>query len=125
MKAFEIGDFRMIACFHQGVESRLDQFGHPSTEDALFSEKVGLGLLSERGFNDAGTGGPKTFGVGESSLFCLFCIILIDGKKGWDSCSLLVFPSHQMSRAFRSNHHHVDLFRRDDLAVMNVEPVRE
>ncbi len=45
MEAFEVCDFRLIACFDKSVETGADEFGCSSTENSLFAEEICLCLF--------------------------------------------------------------------------------
>ena len=65
MQALEIGALGLIAGLDQGLEGHLHQGADAAAEDDLLAEEVGLGLLGERGLEDAGAGAADPLGVGQ------------------------------------------------------------
>ena len=49
--------------------------------------------------------------------------ILVNGNQGWYPRSLFVFAAHQMPRTLGSNHNHIQVCRRLDLAEVDIKAV--
>jgi hypothetical protein len=49
MEDFEVGNFGLVARFHENFEPCLDESGSSSAEDGLLTEKIGLGFFFEGG----------------------------------------------------------------------------
>ena len=56
MQALEVGHFRRVTRFHQGIEAGLDQFDAAAAKHGLLAEQIGLGLFAERGLDHAPLG---------------------------------------------------------------------
>ena len=65
MQALEVGDFRGVARFHQGVEPGLHQFRDAPAENRLLPEEVRFRLFPEAGLQDPGPGGADALGIGQ------------------------------------------------------------
>ena len=69
----------------------LDEGGRSSAEHGLLAEEVGLGLLRERGLDDAGPGAPDALGVGEGGGLGVSGGVPVNGEKPGRA---LPFPEH-------------------------------
>ena len=125
MEALEVGALGLVAGLDQGLEACRDQGGHPAAEHDLLAEEVRLGLFGEGGVEHAGPGAAVGVGVAERQGVGLDRGVLVDGDQRGDAAALGVGPAHEVARALRGDHGHVDAGRRDDLAVADVEPVGE
>ncbi len=65
VEALEVGRLRLVAGLDERLEAGLDERGQAPAEHDLLAEEVGLGLLGERGLEDAGAGRAEGVGVGE------------------------------------------------------------
>src|SRR5262245_46031522 len=54
VQALEVRDLGLVPGVHERLEPGLDQRRRPAAEHRLLAEQVGLGLLGERGLDDAG-----------------------------------------------------------------------
>ena len=69
-QALEVGDVRVVARLDQGVEAGLHQLGEAAAQHHLLAEEVGLGLLGERGLDDARAGAADALRVGQRQVPC-------------------------------------------------------
>ena len=65
VQALEIGALGLVAGRDQGLERHLDQGADAAAEHDLLAEEVGLGLLGERGLEDARAAAADPLGVGQ------------------------------------------------------------
>src|SRR5262245_49578449 len=123
VQALEVGHLRRVARFDQGLESGLDQRGQSAAKHRLFAEEVGLGLLLESRFDHAGARSADRPRVSQADLFGVSARVLRDGQQAWHAGPALIFAANQMTGAFRRDHKHVDVRRRNDLLEVNREAV--
>ena len=122
--AFEVGHFRLVAGFDQRFERGLDQGADAAAQDDLLAEQVGFGLLGEGGFDDAAAGAADAFGVGQRQLPGRFRRTGRSGDQAGHAAPFFVFAADQMPRPLGRDQGRIDAFRRNDLAEVDVEPVR-
>ena len=70
MQALEVRDLGLVAGLDERVEARLDEVGQAAAEHDLLAEQVGLGLLGERGLDDAGARAADAPRVGQREVAC-------------------------------------------------------
>ena len=125
MQALEIGQLRLVAGLHQGVEAGLDQRGEPAAEDSLLTEEVGLGLLFEGRLQHTGHRRADAARVSERAGARLAGRVLVNGEERGHAHPLFEEPAHDVAGAFGRDHGDVDVGRRQDLAEVDVEAVGE
>src|SRR5262249_33638079 len=125
VQALEIGHFRRIAGLYQRVKPGLYQRRETSAQHRLLAEEIGFSLFFKGRFQDAGAAPAYTRRVSQPNLPRIPRGILMYREQTGNAASLGEFISLQMARGFGRYHEHVDRFRRDDLLIMNGEPMRE
>ena len=125
MQALEIGDFRLIARLDQGLKPGLDEAADTAAQDGLLAEEVGDCFLRECGLYDAGLGRADALRVAERPCPSALGAILVNGQQGRGADASLEQLPDAMARRLGCNHRHVNARRRNDLAVMDIETVRE
>src|SRR5690606_25956257 len=99
--------------------------GQAAAKHGLLAEKVGFGLVTERRFEDARTSATHARSMSQRTFVCLARRILMDGDEAGNSASLSVNTANKMAGALRGDHVDVDVFRRLDDVIVDVESVRE
>ena len=110
----EVRELRLVAGLDERLERRLDQRRHAAAEQRLLAEQVGLGLLLERGLEDARAGRRRSAGVGEGPRAGRARRILLDREQRRHAAALLVDAAQQVPRALRRDHPDVDRLGRLD-----------
>ena len=125
MQALEIGHFRGVAGFNQGLETSLDEFHHAAAQHGLLAEQIGLAFFLEGGLDDAGAAAAIGGSVGERDVQRVAGGILRHGDQARHAAAALIFATHGMAWAFRRDHEHVDVGARLDQVEMDVQAMRE
>lgn len=125
VQAFEVGELRRIAAFHQCFETELDQLDGATAEHGLLTKEVSLGLLAEVGFDDAGLAATNGRGVGQGQFDCMAGGVLLHGDQCRDTMACLISRTHGVTGRFRRDHDHIKVGARLYLTVVNVETVGE
>src|SRR5262245_4957438 len=125
VQAFEIGHLRRVARLDQSLESGLNQRGQSAAEHRLFAEELSLSLLFESRLDDAGARPAYRPRVSQADLSGVTARVLSDGQQAWNSRAALVFAANQITGAFRRDHEHVDVGRRNDLSKVDREAMRD
>src|SRR4051812_387049 len=125
MQALEIRNLGGVTGFNKGFESLLDQRCQTATEHGLFTEKVALSFLFERCLQYAGPGRSDAMRVSQPEFVGAAAGVLLDGKQGGHATSFAVNATHQVSGAFGSDHHDVNVAGRHNGFEMNAEAMRE
>ena len=116
---------RIVAGLGEDFEAGLHQLADAAAENGLLAEEVGLGLGAEGGLKDARTGGADAGTVGQSLLKRLAGRVLVDGDEAGGAAADLVLAADGVARSLRGDHGDIDILRRNDLAKMDVEAMRE
>src|SRR5436190_6885140 len=125
VETLEVRDLRLVAGRDERVEARGDQRRRSSAQDGLLAEEVGLGLLLERGLDDARAEHADAVRVRERALERLAGRVALHGDERRGADTLDVGAADEVSGPLRRDHRDVDALRRLDLAEVDVEPVRE
>ncbi len=125
MHALEVGDLRLVAGLHEGVEAGLDQGADAAAQDGLLAEEIGLGLFRERRLDDPGPREAERLGVGEGQCLRLSGSVLLDGDQGRRATPLEVDLAHPVTGRLRGDQRYVDVGGRLDGLEADVEAVRE
>ena len=121
MEAFEVSDFRLIACFNQRVETGFHQGANAAAQYALFAEQVGLGFFLKGSLDNACAGAADAAGISQRYIEALAGSILIYREYVGNARAFREYAANQMAGAFRGNHEYVYVSRRDDLLEMDIE----
>ena len=124
VQAFEISNLGCVARFHQRFESLLDERSQAAAEDRLLAEQVALSFFLESGLQHAGAGRSDAMCVCETEFVSVSAGILMDRQQRWHTAAFAINAADQMSRALGSDHHHVNVGRRNDRLEMNAESMR-
>ncbi len=125
MEALEVGAFLLVSGLDQSVESRHHQRRHSTAEHRLFTEEIGFGLLLERGLEHPGPGCTERARIRKTQGLRTSARILMHRYQCRRALPLFIEPAHQMPGRFGSDQHHIDPGRRVNLAIVDVETVRE
>ncbi len=125
MEDFEVGNFRLVARFHENFEPCLDESGSSSAEDGLLTEKIGLGFFFEGGLEEASASGADPSGPGHSNRASLAGGVLLHREEGRNATSLDILASNDMSWAFGGDKDDVDIFGWLNGFIVNGEAVAE
>ena len=123
--AFEIGDFGLVACVDERLESAHDEFGQTAAQYGLLTEKVGLRFLGKGGRQYASPGSAEAVGVGQCTRLSLPGHILVHRHQAGHAAAGFVLPPDQVARSLRCDQDHVQIIARRDSSVMYVESVGE
>src|SRR5438094_1743944 len=121
----KVCEFDWIAGANQRFKARANECGRPAAEYCLLAENVGLRLLTRSGLKHAGTRAADSFCPGQSCLLGVAAGILMNCDQSGCATSPHKLPAHHRSQPFGSDHHNIDIFARDNRAVMNCESMRE
>src|SRR5580704_45947 len=125
VQALVVGDFGLVAGFHQGLEALHHKLGRPAAQHRLLAEQVGLGLLRERRLDHPAARAADAVGVGERPGVRLAGSVLRDREQTRDARALLVLAAHEVAGPLGRDQHHVEVLARLDLLEVHVEAVRE
>ena len=125
MADLEVGHFGLVASFGQGFEAVLDELGNATAEDCLLAEEVGFGFFGEGSLDDACAGATDCLGVGQCECKCLAGCVLLDTDEGRNALAFEELTANSVSRALRGDHADVVASFGGDIAVADVEAVRE
>ena len=123
MDALKICISRVIPCFHKGLESCLHQSSNAAAQDSLLTEQIGFRLGLEGRLKKTSSCSADCKAIGKRQVLCLSGIILLDSDQAWGSSSSLIFRPDRVPRSLRRDHGHIDVCRRNDTAIVNIEPV--
>ena len=109
VQTFEIGHFRCIAGFHQGLKTRLHQRGSTTTQHSLLTKQIRFSFFTEVGFDNSGT--PTTIGTGirQCNVFGLTRRILGNRDQAGNTATRHVRGAYGMTRTFGCNHDHIQI----------------
>ena len=122
---FEVGDLRLIAGVGEDLEAHLDELVHAAEQHVLLAEQIGFGLLLEGGLDGAGAQGTEGLGVGQGQIPGVAARILLDGHDHRHATAGRVLAADDVARALRGDHEDRMILGRLDVAVVDVEAVRE
>ncbi len=125
MHAFEVSALGLVARLHERPEAGLHERRHAAAEDALLAEEVRLRLFAEGRLKNASPGSADAVGVGKRDIACVPARVLVYGEEAGYSLAFLILASHRVAGAFRGDHDDIGAGGRLDLAIMDVEAVRE
>jgi hypothetical protein len=125
MQAFEIGHFRRVAGFHQGLKTGADQLHQAAAEHGLFAEQVGLALLAEVGLDDARATAADRAGVSQAEVQGVAGGVLVHRDQAWHAAALLVFAAHGVAGALGRDHQHVDSVLGLDQVEVDIQAMGE
>src|SRR5262249_15688892 len=123
VQALEVGHFRRIAGFGQGLEAHLHQLHRATAQYGLLAKEVSLGLFTEVGFDHATLGAAIGGSIGKSQIASLAGLVLVDGDQRGHATTALVFRTHSVARALGGDHDHVEVSAGNDLVVVDIEAV--
>src|SRR5260370_11067604 len=125
VKAFEVGNLRLVAGFRESFEARFDQFTYTAAKYGLLAEEVGFSFFGESRFENAGACAAEGLGVSEGKRLRGTAGILLDGEERGCSATFGEDFANAMARGFWSDHGDIDGGRGFDGAETDVEAVRE
>ena len=125
MEALEVCHLRRITCLNEYFEARLHQLANAAHEDSLLAEEVFLSLIAERRLQCAGTQSAEALCISKSEVEALARCILMNSEDNRYAGTFRVRAANEMARAFRSDHEYINICRRNDLLVMDVEAMCE
>ena len=121
----EVRQLGRVAGLHHHVEAGLDEFLGAAAQHGLLTEQVGLGLVLERGLDDAGPGAADALGVGQRERLALALGVLVDGDQARHALAVDELAAHQVAGALRRDHADGDVGRRLDQVEVDVQAVAE
>ncbi len=122
---FVVRALRLVAGLHQRLEPGLYQLRHAAAQHRLLAEQIALGLFLEGRFEHPRLGRAQRLRVGERDIHRLAARVLVDGDERRHAAALLIFVPHQRARTLRRHHEDIHVAGRDDLVVVDVEPMGE
>ena len=125
MQALKVGGLRLIPRLDERVKTGPDQLRYAATEDDLFAKEIRLSLFFKGGLDHAGPRAPDGLGIGEPEIARPAGRILMHREQPGDALTLDVHTAHEVPGALGRDHEDVDVCRRHDLVVMDVEAVGE
>ena len=121
----EVRQLGRVARLDHHVEAGLDEFLSAAAQHGLLTEQIGLGLVLERGLDDAGAGAADALGVGQRERLALTLGVLVDRDQAWHTLAVDELATNQMARALRCDHADGDVGRRLDQIEVDVQAVAE
>ena len=121
----EVGDLRLVAGVGENLEAHLDELVHAAEQHVLLAEQIGFGLLLEGGLDGAGAQGTAGLGIGQGQIPGVAARILLDGHDHRHATAGRVLAADDVARALRGDHEDRVVLGRLDVAVVDVEAVRE
>ena len=94
-------------------------------ENSLLTEEVGLGLVLERGLDDAGACAADAPRVRQRHILGRTRRVLVHADEARHARAFGEHAAHHVARALRRDHDHIDVRGRLDVAEVDVEAVRE
>src|ERR1700733_6305086 len=124
MQTLEVGDLRRIAGLNQRFKSFFEQRRQPATKHGLLTEKVALGFFFKGSLQNSRACRPDAVGIGQSQFMRVPAGILLNRDQRGYSAAFGKDAAHQVSWTLGSDHHYVNVRRRNDCLEMNAEAVR-
>src|SRR3546814_6079837 len=121
----EVSHFRRVAAVNQRFEAGFDELNGTAAQHGLVTEQVGFGFFAEIGFDDAGTAAADGASIGQGDVACCAGRVLMHSHQRRHAAALAVGTAYRMAWRLGSNHDDVDVGAWLNLAVMDVEAVRE
>ena len=109
VQALEIGGLGLVAGFDQRFPSGLDQRARAAAEHGLLAEEIGLRLFLEGGLDHAGFRAADGVRVGKRAIKGVARGVLMHREQARHAAARFVLAPHQISRALRRHHGHVDI----------------
>ena len=125
MAHLEVGDLRLVAGVGEDLEAHLDELVDATKEHVLLTEEIGLGLFLEGGLDRAGAQGTKGLGISEGQIPAVATRILLNGGHDRNATAGRILAADDVARALRGDHEDRVVLGRLDVAVVDVEAVRE
>ena len=123
MQAFEISELRRITSFHQRVEAGANQGTGSAAKHGLFAEQISFRFIAKCSFNYASASTTDRLGPGQRRPLGATTVVLLNGNQSRHSATIDEFASYHWSESFRRDHHNIDIFTRNDRAIINREAV--
>ena len=123
--ALEVSVSRIITRLNEGLEACLHKSGNAAAQNCLLTEEIGLclGLIGSLKKSGACSADGKT--VCQRKILCLAGVILLHSDQARSTLSCNIFGTDRMAGCLRSDHGNVNILRRNDAAVMDVEAMSE
>ena len=109
MDAFKVGHLRLVSGLHQRIEAGLHQLGNAAAQNSLLTEQVGLCLLAEAGFQNAGAARADAAGIRKRDVLGMAAVVLLDGDQAGHALALHILAAHRMAGALGRDHDHVEV----------------
>ena len=123
MNTLKISIFRRISCFHQCLKSRLHKCAHTSAENGLLTKEICLRLHLESSLQYTCSCSAQSLSIGQCPVKCFARSILMNRYQTGSSSSNLILASYCMPGSLGSDHCHIYVLRRSDLAEMDRKAV--
>ena len=121
----EVRQLGGVSGLDHDVEAGLDEFLGAAAQHGLLTEQVGLGLVLERGLDDAGAGAADALGVGQRERLALALGVLVDRDQTRHALAVDELAAHQVPGALRRDHADGDVRGRLDQIEVDVQAVAE
>src|SRR5204863_190634 len=119
VEAFEVGKLRWIAGGNECIETSPNECGCSSAQDRLFTEKVGLRLLTKSCFDHARARATNALSPGQGGSFRMPAGILVNCDQTGRTPPSNKFPAHHWAEPFRGHHDNIRILPRNDSAIVN------
>ena len=123
--ALEVRELGRIASLSQGLKASLHKLNEAAAKDSLLAEEVFLGLLRESRLNDAGTGTADAPAIGHGDIPRIASSVLSDACEVRHARALGELTAHNVARALGSTHDDVNVLGSLDVAIVDIEAMRE
>ena len=125
MEALEVSHLRLVAGFHQGLETSLHESADTAAEDSLLAEEVSFSLILEGSLDSACTGTADTAGISQGQVEALAGSIFLSCENYRHAAAFGESTADQMTRALGSHHEDIHIFGGNDLLEVNIEAMSE
>ena len=126
MQALKVSKLSWVSGFGECFETHLDQLNNTAAQDSLFAEEICFCFIFKGRVDNRSPSATNRRSIRLSQLQRFSAVgVLSDGDQIRNTTALNEFSSDGVAWCFRSNHDHVQIRTRSDLAVVDCKAVTE
>ena len=125
MDTFKVCHFRFIACCYQCFKACCHQLANTAAQNCLFPKQVCFCFFLEGCFQNTCSACADCCCISQCKFFCLAGFILFYCNQAGNAAALCIQASYNMTGALRRYHGYIQIICGLNLAVMDVEAMRE